>query len=130
MAEYVVESAIPGMPPPTLDRGAYHLLERTGAATMLSATEGEALLGFLHLLVYRNPHYSAQLAVVESYFVAKEHRSTGAGLALRREAERVASELGAVGMIIVAPVGGQLARVLSKIPEYAASNTAFFRKLA
>jgi GNAT superfamily N-acetyltransferase len=126
---YALESAIEGLPRPHADADAYRLLATTGGLTVLAAMEGEALVGFMTLLVYGNPHYSAVLGVVESYFVAPAARSTGAGNALRETAERFAAERGAAGLLISAPLGGRLARVMEHTAGYRESNRVFFRKL-
>lgn len=127
---YALESAIDGLPRPSPDVDAYRMMESTGAAVLLAAMDGDVLIGFISLLVYRNPHYSALLAVAESYFVAPAARSTGAGLALREAAERLATERGAVGLLISAPAGGRLARVMERAAGYRETNRAFFKRLA
>ena len=69
------------------------------------------------------------LAVVESYFVASKHRKSGAGLALLREAERIASDRGAHALLVSAPHGGRLADVMPRV-GYRETNRVFFRSLA
>lgn len=96
---------------------------------MIGAYLDDILVGFCHVLVSLNPHYSALLAVTESLFVAAAHRGTGAGLALLREAENVARERGAAGMLVSAPTGGTLAAVLEHSKGFRETNRAFFRGL-
>src|SRR4051812_31960886 len=93
---YARECANTGLPPYSPHRETYTLIEAAGALHMLAAFSGEGrMLGFLTLLVSLNPHYSVLLAVTESWFVAPEHRPTGAGLALYRAAKELAKARGA-----------------------------------
>jgi GNAT superfamily N-acetyltransferase len=125
--EYAAESSIVGMPTPQPARPLYETLEASGAMHVLAAFDGDAMLGFLALLVSLNPHYNAVIGVTESYFVAREHRKSGAGLRLLHAAERLADERGAVGLLISAPAGGRLAEVLDGYGEYRETNRVFFR---
>ncbi len=129
LAEYAAESAIDGLPTPTPDQAKYQLIERTGALHVLAAFQGDTLLGFLALLVSFNPHYSTQLAVVESFFVGSAYRRTGAGLKLLKKAENVASMEHADGLLISAPVNGRLAAVMDGHGSYRETNRVFFRSL-
>lgn len=131
LTEYAAESSIAGMPSPDPNRAAYTALERNGAMALLVALDpAGGLLGFLTLLVSANPHYSAVIGVVESFFVGSTHRKTGAGLGLLRAAERIAGECGAAGFLISAPYGGRLAEVLERHGDYRESNRVFFKALA
>jgi GNAT superfamily N-acetyltransferase len=87
------------------------------------------VIGFLTLICIPLPHYSVPVAVSESFFVASVHRATGAGLALIREAERIARGLGALGLLISAPAEGRLAAVLDAKPDYRPTNRVFFKGL-
>lgn len=129
LAEYAVESAIPGMPSPTPDFETYKKLEASGGAVALGLFHDDQLIGFLHILVYLNPHYSTRLAVVESFFVGGEHRNTGGGLMLLHEAETVANERDARGIFISAPAFGRLAAVMSRLSRYTETNRVFFQGL-
>lgn len=129
MEAYAAESSIAGMPRfnPQLDT--YRQLEAAGVLFAFAAHEGADLVGFLCLLVTVNPHYGVKIATTESYFVACEHRKSGAGLRLLREAEKLAGQLGAAGMLVSAPSGGRLAEVLGAMPSYRETNRAFFREI-
>lgn len=112
LAGYAQECANEGLPPFCPHRPLYAALEQTGALYALVAVEGERMLGFLAMLVSLNPHYSVTLAVTESWFVAPEHRGSGAGLALYRRAKETAQAAGAKAIYVSAPLGGQLAGVM------------------
>ena len=129
LAEYAAESAIDGLPTPTPDQERYRLIESSGALRVLAAFQGDTLMGFLALLVSVNPHYSAMLAVIESFFVGAAYRKTGAGLALLHQAEEVARQAHADGLLVSAPSGGRLAQVLPAT-GYRETNRVFFRGLA
>ena len=127
LAEYAGESAIEGLPPPSARMPFYYALEKTGAFSVYGAFEEEDLIGFITVLTSVLPHYSTTVAVTESFFVASQHRDTGAGLKLLREAEDYAKERGSPGLLVAAPAGGSLAMVLPGI-GYVETTRAFFRK--
>lgn len=124
--EYGDEASIKGMPHPLAKMELYYQLEAAGALRVYGAFVGSALVGFITVLSTTMPHYSAVLAVSESFFVLREHRKTGAGLKLLRKAEGCALEAGAPGLLVSAPYGGALADVLPHT-GYKPSNTVFFR---
>jgi GNAT superfamily N-acetyltransferase len=130
LREYAAESAIAGIDPgePRID--IYEMLESAGAITVLASYDNGELSGFLCLLVSILPHFGVKVATTESYFVTKEKRHTGAGLALLREAETLAKELGASCILVSAPIGGRLDKILESVDTYRETNRVFFRRLA
>lgn len=128
-SEYAAESSIQGLPTPTPCRALYESIEAGGAAHVIGAFDGGLLIGFIVVVVSLNPHYSAVLAVSESYFVAADHRKSGAGLKLLHAAEELAHRCGALGMFVSAPVESRLAKLLPDMP-YTETNRAFFRRFA
>lgn len=130
LAAYAEECGMEGMPPPELHEPLYMAMERSGSMDVLCATVEGRLVGFLVLLVSPNPHYGgAKIGVVESFFVAREKRRTGAGDALLRAARESATHRGAVAFLVIAPLGSKLALVLSRDKAYRESNRVFFRGL-
>lgn len=129
LAEYVAESQVPGMPPPAVRFDLYRDLEAKGSLEVFAAYKlaGE-LVGFLIMLMPLHPKYGVGIAVSESFFVAKAHRSTGAGLALLRSAEQRAQALGSPGLLVSAPFEGNLAKVLPR-RGYRESNRIFFKAM-
>ncbi len=125
-AEYEAEALIDGMPSPLPDWDHYEKLEAAGQVHAFGAAIDGALVGFLGLLVAKVPRYAAPIATCESFFVAKAHRTTGAGLKLLAAAEAKARERGAPGMLVSAPSGGPLAEVLPR-RGYAETNRVFFK---
>lgn len=125
--EYADECAMSGMPSPVAKLPLYRQLEDAGALTSFGAWEGSTLIGFLGVLFSVVPHYSTGLAVSESFFVAKAHRSTGAGMKLKALAEDHAGEIGSPGLMLSAPWGSQFAAVLFG-SEYKPVSLAFFKE--
>lgn len=130
LEQYAAESAIDGMPSPSAQMDHYQVLESTGAFHAIAAYVDGALVGFLSLLVTRLPHYGAVVATTESFFVTQPARSYGLGMRLLHFAEDYAKALGAVGILVSAPHGGTLERVLGLSKRYRQTNAVFFRSLA
>ena len=126
--EYGDECHIDGLPNPSAKKDMYLEMERSGALHTIGAFLENTVIGFVTVLAPIVPHYGVLVAVTESFFVAKEHRKTGAGLRLLRAAEQYAKERGSPGLLISAPFGGSLAEVLSRMDDYVETNRVFFRK--
>lgn len=129
LAEYAAESAIAGLPPPRAQVEVYRLLEAQGGLHVLVARHEGRLIGYITVLASLLPHYSISVAVSESFFVARAHRGTGAGLKLLRAAERLAHQLGSPGLLVSAPFEGDLFKVLPRV-GYTETNRVFFKKVS
>ena len=87
LAEYEAESSIIVWAAcPQWDT--YAALEDAGLARSWVAEVDGQVVGLLVLMSAVLPHYGRKIATTESFFVAAAHRSSGAGLALLREAKR------------------------------------------
>lgn len=126
LAEYGEESAIDGLGGQDAQIETYHQMEDIGALFPVGAFDGDALVGFLLMIVSILPHYGKRVASSESFFVTNSARKKGAGLKLLREAERMAQDLGALGLFISAPMGSRLYQVL-EAKRYAETNRIFFK---
>jgi GNAT superfamily N-acetyltransferase len=126
--EYAQESCIDGLPGHNPVQDTYRLLQDAGALKLICAYMADELVGFIFVLTSVNPHYAVNLSAIESYFVASTHRSSGAGLRLLREAEKLAAEQGAAAILVSAPTGGRLAEVMPRV-GYRETNRIFFRGL-
>lgn len=124
--EYALESSIGGLPHPSAKVETYRHLESVGAIRVIGAFLDDILIGFITVLAPVLPHYGVRIAVGESFFVSHKHRKTGAGLKLLRAVEDYVEEIGAYGLLISAPFGGNLAEVLPHI-GYAETNRVFFK---
>lgn len=125
--EYASESAIAGLPKPVVQSDTYKMLEQAGALQLIGAFSNDKMIGFISVLSNKLPHYGVLMAVSESFFVAKSHRKTGAGLRLLREAERYALSIGSPGLLVSAPSGGRLAGVLPNV-GYQETNRVFYKR--
>lgn len=126
LVEYAAESGIKGMPAPQIEPETYRRLEAAGLLTIFAARAGGRLIGFIFVLATVLPHYAKLIAVSESFFVAKAHRMSGAGVKLLKAAEDRARELGAAGPLVSAPTGGHLAEVMPRL-GYVETNRVFFK---
>lgn len=128
-AEYAAESQIEGMPSANPQWDAYRTLEGMGLLHVFSAViEGE-LVGFISIIVSVLPRYGVPIVVSESYFVARKHRATLAGLKLLKVAEDEVRALGANVMLVSAPNDGTLAKLLPRL-GYRPTSTIFFKRMA
>lgn len=128
LAEYAVESAIPGLGEINVQFDTYRQMEAAGVLHTLGAFRGNTMVGFLSFLVSVLPHYGALTATSESFFVAQNERAGGTGLRLLKAAQAQAKELGAVGLLVSAPAGGRLAQVLPRL-GFEQTNEVYFKGL-
>lgn len=128
--EYAAEAKIAGLPDPDEKLAAYAALEHSGIFQGFAAFLGAELIGFIVVLLPVLPHYGAAVGVTESFFVAKAHRHTGAGLMLLRAAENHVRAAGAPGVLVSAPKDGVLAEVLQRRRGYRETNRVFFKAFA
>jgi GNAT superfamily N-acetyltransferase len=128
LAEYANEATIARIPAPTPRMETYRHLESAGMLHVFSALSDGQLVGFITVLAPVLPHYGVAVAVSESFFVARAHRKTGAGLKLLSEAEAKAASLGSPGLLVSAPFGGDLFHVLPRV-GYAETNRIFFKRV-
>lgn len=129
LAEYRAESAVAEFKDSAGPQwGTYAQLEAMGMLWALGAFDGESMVGFASVLVSVLPHFGQPVASTESYFVASAARHSGAGLALLQQAKVLAREAGAVGLLVSAPEGSRLARVLAAT-DMRPSHRIFFKPL-
>lgn len=126
--EYAAESANDEIGPACPQVEIYRAMEAAGLFRAFAARVDGQLVGFMFLLLPVLPHFGKLVGVSESYFVSAEHRKTGAGLQLLHAAEAVAREAGAAGMLVSAPTGGILERVMPGV-GYRETNRVFFKGL-
>jgi GNAT superfamily N-acetyltransferase len=112
--EYSRESAIAELGGGKVDVEMYRAMEQAGYLRLLVARCDDDVVGFAVVILSRLPHFSKFVAGVESFFVARAARAGGTGARLRDEAERIARDAGADALLLSAPVGGALDRVLQR----------------
>jgi len=123
---YAAECAIDDMPRPVPHVMSYKALEASGALHAFAAYVDGKMVGFIAVIIPILPHYSVKTAATESFFVDPEHRSGGLGLKIIAYIERYAKEQGAAGLLISAPAGSRLEKMMSRF-DYKHTNTVFFR---
>jgi len=128
LQEYADQSSNTELPPANPQQEIYMRMEEAGFFHVIAAFRGRELIGFAAVVVAVLPHYGVPVATMESIFVRNRHRHYGAGIKLVREAENLAREQGAKGLLVTAPAGGRLSLVMPKI-GYRKTNTVFFRVL-
>lgn len=126
--EYSSESAIDGLGSQNMQGETYRKLEAAGLLKIIGAWVDGELAGFIGFLLSDLPHYGKKVGISESYFVASAHRKTGAGMMLLKEAETLAAELGAEGILLSAPHGGRLSKVMTA-KGYKQTNEVYFKPL-
>lgn len=125
--EYAEESSIGGLPHPSAKVEMYKHMENAKAIYVIGAFLGGILIGYVTILSPVLPHYSIVVAVTESFFVAKDYRKTGAGLKLLHEAEIYAESIGSPGLLVSAPIDGNLEEVLPHV-GYSETSKVFFKR--
>lgn len=129
LAEYAQECGIQGLPEPAPRFETYRMLDTSTMFFGLGAYLDDKLIGFAAVLAPLMPHYGRSIATMESIFVTRAYRrKTGAGMALLREAQEIAREIGSPAIMISAPTESPLERVLPKL-GFRATNTVFMRTL-
>ena len=129
LAEYAREGSLPELGQPNPQAEIYRVLEQNGVLHPIGAFERGRLVGFIFPLVGPIPHYGVRAVTIESFFVREDSRRQGAGLELLARAETVGREFEARALLLSAPRGGTLARVLEAKRAYRHSNDVFVRAL-
>lgn len=126
LAEYAAEAKSPELPEAHPQWAQYEALEHAGLLTVFAALKGYELIGFAAVLLAALPHYVAPLMAMESIFVAKAYRGTGAGQGLIQAGEARAAERG-LAFMITTPADSALDRVLCRSERYRCSNRVYVR---
>ena len=124
--EYAKECSIAGIGQTNPQFDSYKTLEAAGLLRIIGAFDGERLIGFVNVMTTVLPHYGKQMSVTESLFCSQEGRSFGIGSLLILAAESLADEIGSAGLMVSAPVGGRLEKLLPHV-GYAKTNSVFFK---
>jgi GNAT superfamily N-acetyltransferase len=130
IAEYAEECSIRDIGIANPQSATYAVMESSGMMTCFMAFDGPVKLGFAIMLAVVFPHYGKKVATVESIFVGKEFRGTGAGKELMQAIESHAKQIGCVGILYSAPVGGKFERLLASTEGYKRTNSVFLRSIA
>ena len=126
--EYAQEASIEEMPQHNPQIDMYLAMESTGIFHVFGAYDGDEMVGFLNMLTTKLPHYGVHAGTIESFFVEHSHRKTGAGRRLLSVAEDFAKSVGCIAMLLSAPTGSRLAKIMPRT-KYRKSNEIFCRRL-
>lgn len=126
MEEYAAESHVSELPTPNAQWGHYTALENMGAFASIGSFADKQLIGFIGIISNKLPHHGATIAIVESFFVSANHRKSGLGLKLLKAAEQHAKDVGSPCLLVNAPHGGSLEKVMPRM-GYRHTGTVFCR---
>ena len=126
LAAYAQESSIPELGEAFPDMTTYREIEARGMMMAIGAFSPD-LVGLATILIYGLPHYGGRrIASMESLFVMPSARRNGTGMRLLEATEQLARDIGAAGLLVSAPVGGRLDRVLARKTRCRKTNHIFF----
>ena len=107
----------------------YKELEISGRLQCFGAYLSGNLIGFVSVLIGIVPHHGNKVAAIESIFVSRANRDSGAGNELLDCAERCASDSGCMTLIYTARAGSALETILSRRSGCRRSHTMFTRAI-
>lgn len=113
VAEYILHSN-PAMPPPVFKESDYLQREKFGVLDCWRVMVDGKLGGFMSIVTAYSLHFGPNILVVESLFVMKKYRMTGAGFKMVRLAKEHAKRRGAPVVVVQCPYGAPLAKLLEK----------------
>lgn len=122
------EAGLKGLPEGKLHCPTYAALDKALALTCAKATYNDKLIGYVTVLVFMSPHYSVQLAQIETIYVLKDYRFTRAGIKLMQEAKNIAKEHQVPGLMCNALIGSTLSKLL-KAEDYEPTHIVYFMRL-
>ncbi len=126
---YAQESSIPELGEASADMDTYRDFEARGAMHTIGAFAPE-LVGVATVLIYGLPHYAGRrIASMESLFVLPSARRNGTGMRLLQAAKDLARDFGAPGLLVSAPVGSRLDKVLQRTADCRETNHIFLMGL-
>jgi len=115
------------MPPVKISNETYINIDKAGKLSIFCAYKENVLVGFLSLIISVLPHYDVNAGIVESFFVSKDYRKTGAGLILLKESENFAKEQGALVFLCSTPIESRLCTILPR-KGYTKSDLVFSKR--
>ena len=111
------------------DEETYRKSEEMGTIFILSARQGDKLIGYSVNFVTNHLHYAdLKLAQNDLLFISKEHRGGRIGLKLIKETEKHATSLGCKLMLWHAKESTTLAHMLPRL-KYGVQDIIFSKEL-
>lgn len=111
VAEYTLHSN-KLFPPAVFREADYLMAEKAGTLAAWRVMSDGKLCGFMSILSAYSMHFGVTIGVVESLFVMKRARMTGAGKELVVTAKAFAKARGLAPLVVQCPYGAKLARLL------------------
>lgn len=99
-------------PPAVFKESDYLLAEKAGTLAAWRVMSDGVLCGFMSMLSAYSMHFGVTIGVVESLFVMKKYRMSGAGKELVTTAKEFAKSRGLAPLVIQCPYGAKLAKLL------------------
>lgn len=127
--EYVKECLTEGLLDPCIKFETYKKLEETSNYKVFVAIKEGKLIGFITVLSSVLAHHDRVFSLIESWFVAKEYRKTGAGIRLLIRVEKYAKTIRSFATIVNAPLYGDLIKTMDKHREYKGIYKVFLKVL-
>lgn len=128
LAEYADECSLPALGKHNPQWPMYQKMEDMGMMHSFGVFCGDEMVGFSVVLSTLLPHYGVKAATVETLFVSKNARDSGAGVKLMQAVEKHAKNIECTAIFYSAPTGGKLEEVLGK--RYPRTNSVFCKPLA
>lgn len=128
VAEYAAESSMEALGATDPQWEMYERMETGGFMQAFGVKVDGEMVGFAFVLTTILPHYGVKASTVESLFVRKEKRGTGAGTVLMAAVEDYARQQGSKVVLYSAPAGGRLEALLGK--RLTRTNSIFCKPLA
>jgi len=128
LAEYAAECGVSALGPISPQWEMYERMQAAGLLQIFGVFVDGVMVGFASVLVSVLPHYGFLAATVESLFVARAHRNSGAGARLMKTIERHARDRECRAVFYGAPAGGKMEGLLGK--RYVRTSAMYYKPLA
>lgn len=127
--EYLAESSVKELGEYNVTVDMYIPLHNSGKFFVWGAFIEDELIGFVNVISLAMPHHGKLISTIESIFVAKQHRNTGAGVKFMRIVDEHAKNIGAVGVVYNAPIHGSLVEYLENSDKFVETSRVFFKRI-
>lgn len=113
--EYIEDTANPVIGKAEAQTERYIETDKAGQLKCIGLFDGEELAGLCLMLVAPSNHYPFPIVSVEGLYLRRRWRKGANGLRMLNLAKRVARELGAPGLVFMAPPGSTLETICERL---------------
>jgi N-acetylglutamate synthase-like GNAT family acetyltransferase len=106
----------------------YRALEQNKVLKVIKCEKEGNLVGLAIIILFTSLHYSVMLAQLDTIYVLKEYRSSGAGLKLLKEAEKIAEEAKVPVLFYNARINSEIETILLYKDDYELTHTIFCKR--